>query len=812
MKGILPNQGSRHRFVRPWMGLVLPMVLLVGPVIRGRGWFHEDIGHYFHGLRGLLHGAWTDGLSGWTPFVSCGMPFLGDVQLAPFYPPNLLFYFLDTPVALGLYFIFHFALGSWLTWRFLARLGCSAWGATFGTLVYLWNGFFWAHLHHVTFLAVGIWLPAMLEAWDRLLERGDEALWAWPRLAFVIAMATLAGGSPQILYYELLFLAAYAGFTIHTDRPGPVRGKGSVRILLAGTMGIVGGLGLAGVQLLPAALAAREKYRLVGDPVDYASTFALSPLALVRALVPNVFGNDFFPYAGQGYVGPSTYWESWCYMGVLTVPLAAMAMRARGRRGFFTWAGAFALLASLGKVGGLHWLLAWGLPFYARFRAPARWMMVVGFCLAVLSSLGVDRLAGCGRNKSTSSRGTGTVPTQAVLLRSALITLVVGVELWAVCALVIFLRDRPLHLVAPVGWLLALVNVLAAWLYLKRAARAVASDRKWPAGPWAVALLLLDLVPVLATYNRTVPLEEIHRVPTVVDVIRTRVGHDRVLADRSAPFYLLNGGNEFQYRGVRGYNPLNPGRLVRFLEAVDGSPPREGGISALVNRVTAPLLDVAAPRLLVTRKARSEPWLREIHADPVRQLRVYESDRALPRVFLAGKVLVASDPTEALESARQVLTARAHRYARSAEGCPEGRPDPCFERVPPVVVEADKSPLPAAGPEGSRSGTVRWIRDDRDAVDVEVEVNAPRMLVLADTFAPGWTARVDGQEVPIYPAYHAFRAVPVMSPGKHVVSFEYRTPGLRVGGGLTLLFGIVTVGISLWGLRKSGSSAPGTTH
>ena len=54
------------------------------------------------------------------------------------------------------------------------------------------------------------------------------------------------------------------------------------------------------------------------------------------------------------------------------------------------------------------------------------------------------------------------------------------------------------------------------------------------------------------------------------------------------------------------------------------------------------------------------------------------------------------------------------------------------------------------------------------------------MLFVADTFADGWRARIDDEEVPIYPGLIAGRAIPVPA-GEHRVELTYKTPGLRVG-------------------------------
>jgi len=85
-----------------------------------------------------------------------------------------------------------------------------------------------------------------------------------------------------------------------------------------------------------------------------------------------------------------------------------------------------------------------------------------------------------------------------------------------------------------------------------------------------------------------------------------------------------------------------------------------------------------------------------------------------------------------------------------------------------------------------------------------VETDSPEdgLLVLTDTYYPGWRAFVDGREEHIVSADYLFRGVPLAA-GKHSVEFVYAPDSFRIG---LLLSGVTAVAIGwvagMWIWRK----------
>jgi len=70
-------------------------------------------------------------------------------------------------------------------------------------------------------------------------------------------------------------------------------------------------------------------------------------------------------------------------------------------------------------------------------------------------------------------------------------------------------------------------------------------------------------------------------------------------------------------------------------------------------------------------------------------------------------------------------------------------------------------------------------------VSIHAEMSCAGMVVLSDTYYPGWYASVDGHPAPIYEVDLAFRGVPVPQ-GAHLVTFRYRPRSVYWGAALTL--------------------------
>ena len=144
-------------------------------------------------------------------------------------------------------------------------------------------------------------------------------------------------------------------------------------------------------------------------------------------------------------------------------------------------------------------------------------------------------------------------------------------------------------------------------------------------------------------------------------------------------------------------------------------------------------------------------------------LTVYENVEAFPPAFTVHAA-------EACADERQLLETLAN---------------PDFDHRRTVLLSSPFDPgrlEPATGPE-----PVTIVEYGLNHVELDVTMTAPGLLVLTDTYYPGWQAVLDGtQPVEVLDADHLLRAVFVPK-GNHRVQFAFRPASVRVGASLSAL-------------------------
>ena len=790
-------------------GLAAVTVIVLGPAVSGAGiYYGDDVIIQNYPLRQFFADSWREGrMPYWCPEVFAGMPLFAEGQAGPLYPFNwLLFGLLAVPTAYTWSLALHYFLAGTLMYALLRRWQASRAGALLGGLTFAFSGFFVGHLIHLNLICAAAWLPGFLWCLEDLLT----GRW-WRGVgggSLVLALQVFAG-HPQITLYTVFFGGLYllwnaclrfdystssplrcnppiatSGQLPHrspdaasTSPPGsnhsassamqdettefapPLLSLGQV----AGAYGLLvaAGLMLSAAQTLPFVELARSSARAVQTNRLFAPPVALSTLA-----APYALGRPFTP----AYRGPAFPWEFCAYVGVVPLFLALVAIGWGLPRRDWLWVGVG--LAALGLTWNFPPLLVRGvhsLPGLNRALVPARALLLFSLAGAVLAAKGLDRLR--------QSAGSNVSWPRFWLAGGAFVLLstAVLVPAWRSGALV-FPEMTPLAIFGLWG----LVGGSLLWVGKSR--------WSFPAVILLVLGVALDLTWFGLRFNPLCQPEALRQPRDTVEYLLTDQSWFRIACVPSPevtdPLRLLRPNTNLLVGlpSVQGYSSF---RALRYDRLCPHSlrlelPPR-GALDVLgVKYVIAP-----------------PNWQREgfVRAASFDRVAVFRNRRCGPRAWLAEQARFVSG-AEALETV--------------AQGQTDVWRTVLLENTPllpaaPLGDTASHRSSAILYPKGSKveKGKVQWERVSPNLLRLTVHPRRPSLLVLAEVFAPGWQAYVDGEPAPIYPANYLLRAVPVPA-GQHCVTFAYQPISVRGGIFLTLLAwcGWVASGLAHWVMRR----------
>ena len=88
-----------------------------------------------------------------------------------------------------------------------------------------------------------------------------------------------------------------------------------------------------------------------------------------------------------------------------------------------------------------------------------------------------------------------------------------------------------------------------------------------------------------------------------------------------------------------------------------------------------------------------------------------------------------------------------------------------------------------------------------NSVEIDAKLACRGMLILADTWYPGWIATIDGRPAPIDQAYLALRGV-VLEQGDHRVEFHYQPAAALIGAVMSAIGILGACALALWDRRS----------
>ncbi len=696
------------------------------------------------------------------PHWGLGQPFRGNPGALPFYPSNLLYLVLPTLPAFNLHFVLHWLLAG-LTMVLLARrLGLATPGALMAGLTYFGSGWMLTNLTFYNLITVAAWWPAVMAF---ALGGGKRAV----AMAGLCCGMALLGGGPILAALGLIPLLMV---TIH--RLGWRRGLWTVGAI--GTLGLAIALPqvIASVRVLAFSVRGVEHSLAAAQPL-----FVFQPLRLLELILPA-------PLGWNGYPRPYGVWNwEWIehtpytlsiHQGLIGLWLAVVAARRR-----WPWA-ALAAGSILIAIGGKPVVTVLSWTFGGLFRYPEKFLFGFALAMALSAGWGLERVLAKASGWRRAGRWVGGALAGLGLLLFAL-------RSWAVARVAAVKPNDPLPssiLDVQMGqWGQALLLGGGVLLLAAIACRA------WPR--WAPtfllagqALCLLQLHPLLLIDSATILQEPNGWAPGALPGDQV-VGGISEPGWTQLPTYLATDDprRPERYQPALSLAPaMGISRGLGYPLIHNG----EGLGSVLRSRLQRSLVDASWPQRV--------NWLRILgvklialgeEPQPTAGLRRISAHQEGTKSFFLYAI---EQPAPAVRWPRRLQGEDRLSVAVAAIA---NASDPLAFLVLPSALSAQ---------EHDPNGTATLLASEPDRMVVEVE-SSGGVVALRRAFHPLLRARIDDQELPIFPADVFLTGVRV-PPGKHRVVIEAASDGPELAGGIFAL--VVTLGC-LWVARPASPTS-----
>jgi len=686
----------------------------------------SDLATQVYPWRAFLHKQVREGrLPLWNPQVLLGVPFVADSQTAMFYPLNLLYYFLPTSLAWALSFPLRLFLAGLLAALLARALGAGPAGVTVSAIVFSLCGFLSSFGGWAT-ADTPLWLPLVCLAVLRLREAPSPRGVLVAGVAF--ALPVLAGHVENALHVTLVGTAFFLWNWLVPGSTPERRARSLAFFVLAGALAVA----LAAVQLVPTVEWIGNLKRSIHRP------WTAYPLTNIFNLVSRDQGGD------PSSVGVDIP-EGAGYAGMLTLLLAPLALLHRNRRHavFFL----LLVVCSLQVIYGLGplYALSRAIPVL-RGAANGRLIAVVDFGLAVLAGLGVSAI----EERIRAAPGLRAPRPWWILSGAGFVLAGAGVA---------GLFGRYHYPTGPLehDWLGRLLLAMrtpgtSAVFLLLAASLLVRVFSGWHArfGAIAAGLLAADLVTATVRHVPFTTARKIFPPAPAFEFLRAHAGRDRVTSVDGT--YTSNAEMLYGLSAAGGYDiPL--GRTAKLLSVIASPGNQVYPSSEKILAAPSRFLDLLNVRYLVAttyNDGASHLAARPDRFTPVFSegaIRIFENRSVLPPAF----VLPAT--------AAEVLPDEEEQFRRLTS--------PAFDPSKTVLLDR---PLFAAGQlTGPWEGRVLSFARLANRVHVTVETRGLGVLLVSQTYYPGWQALVDGRKQSVFRADYGLTAVPLPDNSRDVL-------------------------------------------
>jgi len=700
-----------------------------------RGQHYADIGDLvtqFYPSRLLQARAVREGsLALWNPYFLGGAPFVANPQSSLFYPPNLLYYVFSVPTAWTLCLMLRVFLSGVFMTMFSRSVGASHIGSIFSGITFSLGGFVTAWQGQ-PMADSAAWLPFVCYAVVRLHQSPGRLSLALA--AFGFAMPVLAGHPETAAHVTMVGLATAFFIWICNRLDARFAGRFIVAGILAAALSSIQILPtLEWLQQMPTVFDIRWPVQSLHDVLAWVSR------DIARA--PNSAGL-WMP-------------ESAAYVGLLTLLAAPFGLfHSNQRYAIFLAVLTVSALAIAYGVPPVHWIVN-HIPVLAALKN-SRMVLVAGFGFAALAGLGI----------STLEKHVPIKPSRRILY-FVIIAGAVGLLFFLIYELRLQTTFRVEFSRRP-SFSRTMLFVSAIPLVWK-----LCGGLRGSVFPTAAcAVIAFDLITVTYGYTGFARRHEIFPASPSIDFVekQTEAGRYRVLS-LGTPF-PPNTSITYRFAAADGYEvKLIPSQLAFSLDLIDNTFSGLFFVPSKLLKFTDRRLDMLNVKYLAVAAGSAEfNELTAANRFPVAyddgSVVYFENPEVLPRAW----AVPASGIEVVSETEAQLQRLRDNNF------------DP--QRTVLLSQAPPSSQMPARTDEKPFTSTVETGESRINDVVLNSRTSQPAVMVVSQTFYPGWKATVDGMATEVFAADLNLTGI-ALPAGTHEVRLAFRPLSVQIGAALT---------------------------
>lgn len=677
----------------------------------------------------------------WNPYSFSGTPHLANYQSAVFSLANILFLFLPFVDGWSILVLLQPLLAGVFTYIFCRAILISKPGSTISSIAFMFCGFLTTWMGYGTLGYAILFLPLAFFCIEKYYQTYRSRFLFL--LSLTIPLSFFSGHFQSSLYF-FLFILFYALHKFILNK------KIASFTLIA--LSIFFGLLISMPQLLPSIESYLQSFRsdifqkTEAIPLDYLPTF----------IAPDFFGN---PVTRNDWYGHYAEWSS--YIGVLPLLLAAYSFvrRRYSVTIFFTLAALAAILLAFDSFL-LTLIVKLKIPVLST-SAASRAIVLFSFSAAILSGIGLDLLIEDLKNRRKKFFTVWT-----------LLGLCIFVLLWIIVIFKINLPEDKTNiarsnLLLPTALFLGSFGALMIGML-------VSKSRLFLISLFLIFLTMFDLVRFAVKWQPFDPRELVYPEIPVTKQFTHIAGSERSIGNYGAEVSVY-----YHLPSVEGYDAVYIRRYGQFLASISDGKIKDSYRSVAQfpknSALTSRAVQLLGIKYVIHKRSDDNTsWTFPFWLYPKGEFKlkweddryqIFENSKINPRVSLVSSYTVQKDSQKILDKL----------FSDS------------FNPRENVVLEQD----PMLDNKLSLSGIARIDQYTPNKIKVNVNSLSKAILTLSDAYYPGWKAFVDAEEVPIYRANFAFRAV-VLPAGSHEVTFVYDPLSFRSGLYLSVmgLFGV----------------------